>query len=329
MNNKNTILLIDDDCESLLPQLLASVQNDKYLFIDAETPSKAKDLLESYSNVIDIVLLDLKFNKGNIQGIDFLKILKTEFPNLPVIILTGSDSAKNIKTAVDCIKLGANDYFGKSKLEPHQLFNRIDEILESENNKIIHSRLLKNINNTENTNIVITKFANGSEENYFGNFVYSIQDIAVAINDKHQECIFNSLYIWQKDLLSLLSLLKHDVSCKLRFQLIAEENKKIKIYFVFNVKGGSEDEARINAVEVFNEIKILFSARYLSETENYKVNHLKDKDPSLDNETFTDYYLSYLFHNICCCDSINEKRINRVQQVLSFENYIEKSLNSL
>lgn len=94
-----------------------------------------------------------------------------------------------------------------------------------------------------------------------------------------------------------------------------------------------KDEVKRDENDVGNNSKQrILNNKLEDKFENYKINHLKDKDPSLEsmnNEIYTEYYLSYLYHNICCCDPINEKRINRVQQVISFENYIEKSLNSL
>lgn len=56
----------------------------------------------------DIVLLDLKL--PDLEGMDILKNIKKEKPDLRVIVMTGYDT---IPVAVEAMKAGATDYLGK------------------------------------------------------------------------------------------------------------------------------------------------------------------------------------------------------------------------
>ena len=57
------------------------------------------------SGKFDLVLSDL--NMPDISGVDILKMVKEEYPDTPVIIMTGYPSLEN---SVECLRLGASDY---------------------------------------------------------------------------------------------------------------------------------------------------------------------------------------------------------------------------
>jgi DNA-binding NarL/FixJ family response regulator len=277
MVNKYTALLIDDDSESILPHLKEASSNNSFYILDADSPSKANEILANYSNVIDIVLLDLGFSNSDLQGIDFLSELNKLYPEIPVVILTGSDNAQDIKTAVECIKRGAADYFGKTHLDPYQLFNRITEIVESEKSKIIHRNLIAKTTFASESSVMSVKHESEGNEKYFTYFIYAIEDIAVAINGKHEEFLRNKIFVWRKDLLSLISMLKMDVSISIRFQKNSGDNKQFKIYMIFAVSGNTEKESIENSGTLFKETGILFSNTYLSADDNYSIVKVKDK----------------------------------------------------
>jgi DNA-binding NtrC family response regulator len=60
------------------------------------------------TKLYDIVLLDLKMPK--VDGLEVLKFIKTNSPGVEVIMLTGM---ADVKTAVECMKIGAYDYITK------------------------------------------------------------------------------------------------------------------------------------------------------------------------------------------------------------------------
>jgi DNA-binding NarL/FixJ family response regulator len=77
--------------------------------IEADNGKHLVDQLRRYTGKLDVILLDLSMPEMN--GIEAMKILKEEFPEIKVIILTVYNEDKFIITAVE---LGANGYLIKN-----------------------------------------------------------------------------------------------------------------------------------------------------------------------------------------------------------------------
>lgn len=73
---------------------------------------------------ITAVLLDL--NMPGISGHDILELIITEYPDVPVIVITGSN---DVETAVRCMKRGAFDYMVKP-IEKNRLISVVRRVIE-------------------------------------------------------------------------------------------------------------------------------------------------------------------------------------------------------
>ena len=104
MNNKTTILIVDD--ERGVRQSFNMVLKDEYHVLLAGTGEKAIDIFQE--NHIDLILLDILL--PDIDGIDLLKKFKQTDPNTEIIMVT---AVNDLKTAVKAIKLGAYEYIIK------------------------------------------------------------------------------------------------------------------------------------------------------------------------------------------------------------------------
>lgn len=104
MNNKNTILVVDD--ERGVRQSFNMVLKNKYHVLLAATGEKAVDILQK--NSIDLILFDILL--PDIDGIDLLKKFKQTDPNTEIIMIT---AVNDLRTAVKAIKLGAYEYIIK------------------------------------------------------------------------------------------------------------------------------------------------------------------------------------------------------------------------
>jgi two-component system, NtrC family, nitrogen regulation response regulator NtrX len=100
-----SILIIDDEqgIRSVLKDVLADEGYDVLL---AEDGLRGLSLLET--NPVDLVILDVWL--PNLGGIDVLKKLKTDYPDIEVIIISGH---ANIDLAVNAVKIGAFDFLEK------------------------------------------------------------------------------------------------------------------------------------------------------------------------------------------------------------------------
>lgn len=111
------ILFIDDNYH------LAEILKDNFsyvghLLLHANNTQQAFSILKK--EYIDIILLDVRL--GDENGIDTLKSIKSSYPNIPVIMITGFAT---VDTAVKAMKLGAYD-FVKKPIDFQTLCTRIE-----------------------------------------------------------------------------------------------------------------------------------------------------------------------------------------------------------
>lgn len=99
------ILILDDE-EIIQEGLTEFLHKQKFTVLNAYSPSQAFQLIES--NPVDILLLDV--NLPEMNGIQVLKKLKQEHPDIEVIMITGH---ADIDVIMQAMKYGAFDYFYK------------------------------------------------------------------------------------------------------------------------------------------------------------------------------------------------------------------------
>ncbi len=127
----NILIVEEDDSDfCLLKQNLNSISNFPIRLAHEKTLRQAIDLNKRHP--FDIILLD----QDLIDSID-TNTLKTQlenFPELPVIVLTGHDDEKDIYQIIDS---GAQDYLLKGKYTPDHLFRKIAFAINRQRDKIL------------------------------------------------------------------------------------------------------------------------------------------------------------------------------------------------
>ncbi len=109
-----TLLLVDDE-PHLRASMCVTLDDPHYQFLEAGDGITAIKILQSAA--VDLVLLDLGIPRRD--GMEVLKWSLARFPDLPVIIVSGTGT---IAKAVEATKLGAFDYLEKDfKAERLQL----------------------------------------------------------------------------------------------------------------------------------------------------------------------------------------------------------------
>jgi len=136
---KRSILIVDDELgvrESLKMILKPNYQ--------VHTATEGREALQSIQkNKIDLVALDLKM--PGLSGIDVLRQIKKNDPDIEVIVITAHGTTQNIQEAT---QYGAGDFITKPFNVP-DLINSINKSLERRS----HNLRLKNFNRY--TNLVI------------------------------------------------------------------------------------------------------------------------------------------------------------------------------
>ncbi len=124
MKTENRRILIIDDERPILMTLEALLQRHGYQVDTAPTASQGLKLLKTKSPAL--VLLDLQLPDA--EGLEMLDRIKTELPEMQVIILTAHDSLHN---AIESIKRGAYHFISKP-YAPEELLSLVEKALEKQ-----------------------------------------------------------------------------------------------------------------------------------------------------------------------------------------------------
>ena len=124
MKTENRRILIIDDERPILLTLEALLQRHGYQVDTAPTASQGLKLLKTKSPAL--VLLDLQLPDA--EGLEMLDRIKTELPEMQVIILTAHDSLHN---AIESIKRGAYHFISKP-YAPEELLSLVENALEKQ-----------------------------------------------------------------------------------------------------------------------------------------------------------------------------------------------------
>ncbi|NQT69638.1 MAG: response regulator [Desulfobacteraceae bacterium] len=92
---KHTILIVDDE-EMILKSIVRVLRNENYQILTAQSGEKGLAVLKDYD--VHLVISDQKMPGMN--GLDFLKRVKTDYPKSLTIMLTGQSE---LEIAMDAI----------------------------------------------------------------------------------------------------------------------------------------------------------------------------------------------------------------------------------
>lgn len=137
---KNPVLIIDDEVSILDGQKTILQSEGINNIICVSEAINVWQILKKQA--IDVVLLDLTMPE--ISGQEILKFISENYPDVPVIIITGTN---DITKAVECMKDGAFDYMVKS-VEKSRLISGVKRAIEhrmlKKENRELRSYLLTN-----------------------------------------------------------------------------------------------------------------------------------------------------------------------------------------
>ncbi|MBE0363722.1 two-component system, response regulator FlrC [Pseudoalteromonas ulvae UL12] len=118
--NENTILVVEDDA-GLREALIDTLELAGIACIEADCAETA--LMTLKKTKVSLVVSDVQM--GAMSGIDLLKSIKLNYPELPVLMMT---AYATIDDAVEAMRLGAIDYMAKP-FAPQVLLNMVSRYL--------------------------------------------------------------------------------------------------------------------------------------------------------------------------------------------------------
>jgi ppGpp synthetase/RelA/SpoT-type nucleotidyltranferase/CheY-like chemotaxis protein len=120
-----TILLIDDSFTKFIDGFSTVGKTFGFTIQPFYNPKAGIAYLQENKDNIGAVLLDLSFTSGNYEGVEALQQIKNSNTLLPVIMLAGSQSEKDMAMAVACMKEGAFNYVVKTNFDLVSLFQMV------------------------------------------------------------------------------------------------------------------------------------------------------------------------------------------------------------
>jgi len=125
------ILVIDDDPG--FRELLTAILSDEGYEVESGT-SIADAMRLGAVRQYNLVICDLRLPDGS--GIEILRWFSEQAPNVPVIVITAFGT---FESAVEAVKLGAEDYLGKPLNSPDELRMTVRRTLDQRRTKLEHA----------------------------------------------------------------------------------------------------------------------------------------------------------------------------------------------
>ena len=138
------ILLIEDNepCRMLVSTIM---DNEGALTTAFPEASAALDILRDKASDFDAIITDLKL--PGMDGLTFLKYVRENIGQIPIIIITGYSS---VGSAVDALKLGAQDYIVKPLGTGEKLIMSVRRAVDFDITRIRNEKLQEEIRESEN-----------------------------------------------------------------------------------------------------------------------------------------------------------------------------------
>jgi len=146
LNQTAYILLVEDE-DDLRNTLKDLLELSRHHVTACATAMNAKDA--AHNGKFDMALLDIRLPDGD--GLELLREFHGNDPDMGVIMMTGY---AEVDTAVDAIRLGADDFL-KKPFDMDELLVRIDEVLNKRALKSSNKELTKQVNANQRKHTLI------------------------------------------------------------------------------------------------------------------------------------------------------------------------------
>lgn len=141
MEQSAFILLVEDD-DDFCQVLKEFLESFGFHITAVSTAARAQEALDI--GKFDLCILDVRLPDGN--GIELMREFRKGDPNMGIVIMTGY---AEVDTAIDAIRLGANDFL-KKPFVLEEMLVRITELLKTRQLKNDNRSLREQVRSTEN-----------------------------------------------------------------------------------------------------------------------------------------------------------------------------------
>ena len=237
--NKNTehILIVDDEID-ICEQISEILKDNHFSTKIVHTSEETIKSINEKSPIL--IILDIWLNNSKLDGFSLLKKIKTENPQIPIIMISGHG---NIETAINSIKNGAFDFIEKP-------FD-IDILLLKINKALENVKLKEKIEQLSNKNI-LSDFVHKSEK------TKSLRDVVMKISKTESNILLSGPAGSGKEFLARL-IHQNSNRSKKSFQIINCANLDNDSFEkkLFGIERNNSEIFK-GALEEFDEGTILF-----------------------------------------------------------------------
>ena len=267
------ILFIDDHSQEYLSTLKPAAHEAGFQLIAINTVAEGLNFLNNYAVTIEAVILDLTFPKNEVQGMEALEKIKSKYPNLPVIMLTDSDTSSDIEQVVACMKKGAYNYVGKKTLNPAYLFQVVENAVQQARVQLRFGDYTEKKDQRFYTIIDTCNIGRFEQNGVFG---FELLSVNKPAGEHEANRLAASVKQWHENLLKSISNFCHD-ELQLNLKYLTEENK-IKCRLIFTVY--AIDKKRLGQILniLENDISALFSSSKIDSTHPYLFGEINDRE---------------------------------------------------
>lgn len=117
------VILTVDDALYVRTAVKKALEPQGFTVLQASDGQHAQSLLESYQGELSLILLDIIMPRMN--GLEFLRHIREEGLNVPVVMLSAASSKKML---LQCADLGISGFLAKP-LVLNQIFTKMEEVL--------------------------------------------------------------------------------------------------------------------------------------------------------------------------------------------------------
>jgi len=291
--NLQSVLFIDDDSSIYLSSLKLAAEAAGFELNATDNVIDGISYIKKYTEIVSAVILDINFPRGEMQGLEALQKIKKLQPELPVIMLTDSDSASDIDRVVECMKKGAYNYIGKRTLNPVYLFQVVEKA-------VAESKLQERIRVRNAVPEKTHQFFTVKADCEFGRFtmsgIFGFKLVSTSKPENIQEAtILEKIALqWHENLLKSLSVIYcNEIQVNIKY---IAENNKINCYIIFTVFGKNDASLDITINSLQHDINAFFCPSQSDNIQPYIFEEISDTDYLLnvnkhsDNCTYNSFY---------------------------------------
>lgn len=292
-NNLQTILFIDDECDSYIESLEPFAKEAGFELQASKNVLEGLNFIKEYKDNVNAVILDLNFPIGEMQGFEALQIIKELQPYLPVIMLTVSYTMNDIDRVVECMRKGAYNYIGKRNLNVKYLFQVVEKAV-SESKLQERIRIRNTVSPKKHLFFTVTTEYNNGKYFWSGIFGFELISINKPENEQEAAKLGRIALEWHENLLQSLSIIYcNEIQVNLKY--IAEDYK-IKCLIIFTVFGKDESSLDLTINSLQHDINAFFFPSQSGNIQPYIFEEISDSEYLLNTNNHSDNYTYNSFY---------------------------------